>query len=133
VSSERDFFCEWPESVWSLHTGLIGILDRFPLTTPTASFFIPIKGTPPSLSWVVGSWLFAYSFNGLLSSLQPLFVRSKSFVDDSSIGWRYLCVSHLSSNLEHFGLQQASVKHLLPFKVKPPKWLGVTLELPIVW
>jgi hypothetical protein len=43
VSSERDFFSEWPESVWSLHTGLAGILDRSDrsaLTTPTASFFI---------------------------------------------------------------------------------------------
>jgi hypothetical protein len=38
VSSERDFFSEWPEPVWSLHTHLTGILNRSALTTPTISF-----------------------------------------------------------------------------------------------
>jgi hypothetical protein len=42
---------------------------------------------------------------------------------------RFVC-EHLSSSLEHFELRQASVKHLLLFKVKPPRQLGVTLELP---
>jgi hypothetical protein len=56
-------------------------------------------------------------------------MRYKSFVDDSSAGWRVLCVSHLSSSLEHFGLRQASVKHLLLLEVKPPKQLGIVLEL----
>jgi hypothetical protein len=72
-------------------------------------------------------------FYNLMSSPQPLFVRSKSFVEDSSVGWRDLCVSHLSSSLENFGLRQASIKHLLLLEVKHPRRLGVTLELPSVW
>jgi hypothetical protein len=40
---------------------------------------------------------------------------------------------HLSSSLEHFGLHQASVKHLLLLEVKPPRRLGVVLKLPSVW
>jgi hypothetical protein len=85
------------------------------------------------LSWFAGSWSFAYSFNSLLSSPQPLFVKSNSFVEDSSVGWRDLCVSHLSSSLKHFGLRQASVNHLLLVGVKPPSRLGVALELASVW
>jgi hypothetical protein len=42
-------------------------------------------------------------------------------------------VSHLSLSLEHFGLRQAFMKHLLLLEVKPPRWLGVALELPSVW
>jgi hypothetical protein len=42
-------------------------------------------------------------------------------------------VSLLSSSLEHFGLRQASVKHLLLLEVKPSRRLGVILELPSVW
>jgi hypothetical protein len=38
VSSERDFFSEWLEPVWSLHIGLTGILGRSALTAPTANF-----------------------------------------------------------------------------------------------
>jgi hypothetical protein len=30
-------------------------------------------------------------------------------------------------------LRQALVKHLLLLEVKPPRWLGVTLELLRVW
>jgi hypothetical protein len=96
-------------------------------------FQIPIKDTPPSFSWVAGSRPFAYSFNNLLSSLQPLFVRSKSFVEDSSVGWRDLCVIHLSSSLEHFGLHQAFMKHLLLLEVKPARRLDIALELPSMW
>jgi hypothetical protein len=44
----------------------------------------------------------------------------------------FVC-EHLSSSLEHFGLRQASVTHLLLLKVKPPRRLGVALELPSVW
>jgi hypothetical protein len=40
---------------------------------------------------------------------------------------------HLTSSLEHLGLHQASVKHLLLLEVKPPRRLGVTLELPSMW
>jgi hypothetical protein len=36
---------------------------------------------------------------------------------------------HLSSSLEYFGLRQASMKHLLLLEVKPPRRLGVALEL----
>jgi hypothetical protein len=36
-------------------------------------------------------------------------------------------------SLEHFGLRQALVKHLLLLEVKPPRRLGVTLELSSVW
>jgi hypothetical protein len=56
VSSERDFFSEWSEPVWSLYTSLTGILDWSALTVPTTSFFqIPIKGTTTPLLWVAGS------------------------------------------------------------------------------
>jgi hypothetical protein len=40
---------------------------------------------------------------------------------------------HLSSRLEHFGLRQASLKHLLLLEVKPPRPLDIALELPSVW
>jgi hypothetical protein len=40
---------------------------------------------------------------------------------------------HLSSSLVHFGLRHASMKHLLLLEVKPPRWLGVTLDLPSMW
>jgi hypothetical protein len=36
-------------------------------------------------------------------------------------------------SLEHFGLRKALVKHLLLLEVKPPRRLGVTLELSSVW
>jgi hypothetical protein len=39
----------------------------------------------------------------------------------------------LSSSLEHFGMHQAFVNHLLLLEVKPPKWLDIVLELPSVW
>jgi hypothetical protein len=42
-------------------------------------------------------------------------------------------VSQLNSSVEHFWLCEASVKHLLLLEVKPPKWLGIALELPSVW
>jgi hypothetical protein len=35
-------------------------------------------------------------------------------------------------SLEHFELRQALMKHLLLLEVKPPKRLGVSLELPSV-
>jgi hypothetical protein len=38
VSSERDFFSEWPEPVWSLHTSLTDMVDRSALIAPIASF-----------------------------------------------------------------------------------------------
>jgi hypothetical protein len=40
---------------------------------------------------------------------------------------------HLSSSLEHFRLYQALVKHLLLLEVKPPRWVGVALELPSMY
>jgi hypothetical protein len=39
VLFKRDFFSEWPEPVWSIHTSLTGMVDRSALTTPMASFF----------------------------------------------------------------------------------------------
>jgi hypothetical protein len=44
---------------------------------------------------------------------------------------RFVC-EHLSSSLEHIGLCQSSVKHLLLLEVNPPRLLGVALELPSV-
>jgi hypothetical protein len=40
---------------------------------------------------------------------------------------------HLSSSIEHFGLHQASVKHLLFLEVKSPRRLVIALEVPSVW
>jgi hypothetical protein len=40
---------------------------------------------------------------------------------------------HLSSRLEHFGLRQASMKHLLLLGLKPPRRLGIGLELLSMW
>jgi hypothetical protein len=40
---------------------------------------------------------------------------------------------HLSSSLEHFGMRQAFMKHLLLLEVKPPRWLDIALELLSVW
>jgi hypothetical protein len=38
-----------------------------------------------------------------------------------------------NSGLEHFGMSQALVKHLLLMEVKPPRQLGITLELSSMW
>jgi Sec-independent protein secretion pathway component TatC len=35
--------------------------------------------------------------------------------------------------LEHFGLHQALMKHLLLLEMKSARWLGVALELPSMW
>jgi hypothetical protein len=58
--SKRVCFSECPDPSWGHPIGLNGMVDRSALTTPTASFFqIPIQGTPPPLSWVVGFLPFA--------------------------------------------------------------------------
>jgi hypothetical protein len=54
LSSERVFISELPEPIWSHPTGLTGIVDRFALTAPTASFPNSYKRhSTPSL---IGCW-----------------------------------------------------------------------------
>jgi hypothetical protein len=42
-------------------------------------------------------------------------------------------LSKLILSLEHFELRQALVNYLLLLEVKPPRWLGIVLELPSMW
>jgi hypothetical protein len=129
LSSERVFINEWPKPIFSHSTGLTGLLWRLQWLVFLDSYK---RHSTPSL---VGYWFLTICITFLqpLELFQPLFVRSKYFVEDSSVGWRVLCVSHLSSSLDHFGLRQASLKHLLLLEVKPPRRLGITLELPSMW
>jgi hypothetical protein len=70
---------------------------------------------------------------------QPLELSPTSLCEIQVLGVRFLSwverfvLWALILNLEHFGLRQALMKHLLLLEVKPPRWLGVALELPSVW
>jgi hypothetical protein len=70
---------------------------------------------------------------------QPLELSPTSLWEIQVLGARFLSwverfvLWALILSLEHFGLHQALMKHLLLLEVKPPRRLGVTLKLPSVW
>jgi hypothetical protein len=70
---------------------------------------------------------------------QSLELSPTSLCEIQVLGARYLSwverfvLWALILRLEHFGLRQALMKHLLLLEVKPPRRLGVALELPSVW
>jgi hypothetical protein len=70
---------------------------------------------------------------------QPLLLSPSSLCEIQALGVRFLSwverfvLWALILSLEHFELRQALVKHLLLLEVKPPRWLGVALELQSIW
>jgi hypothetical protein len=64
-----------------------------------------------------------------VSSLQHLFVRFEWFVRNPSLGWEI----PLCEWFEHLNFMKQSSWHLLLLEVKPPKRLGITLELSRLW
>jgi hypothetical protein len=70
---------------------------------------------------------------------QSLELSPISFCEIQALGARFLSWVErfvlwvLILSLEHFELRQTLVKHLLLLEVKPPRRLGVALELPSVW
>jgi hypothetical protein len=61
------------------------------------------------------------------SSPQYLFVRFVWFVINPKLGWE------LCEWFEYLSFVKQSSWYLLLLKVKPPRWLGVALDLPRLW
>jgi hypothetical protein len=61
-----------------------------------------------------------------LYEIQILGTRFLSWVERFML-WALILI------LEHFGLRQTLMKHLLLLEVKPSRRLGIALELPSVW
>jgi hypothetical protein len=84
---------------------------------------------------LVGCWFLTV----FITFWQPLKLSPTSLCEIQVLGARFLgwvkrfVLWTLILSLEHFELRQALVKHLLLLEVKPPRWLGVALELPSMW
>jgi hypothetical protein len=127
---------ECPEPVGGHPTGLIGIIDQFGPTAQRLVFQKHYKkASTPSL---VGCWfLTIYIVFQQPIELSPTSLcEIQSLVQNPWVGLRDLsCVSKWASilSLEHFGLHQALMKHLLLLEVKLPRQLGIVLDLPSLW
>jgi hypothetical protein len=121
---------ECPEPTRGHPTGLTDMVDRSGLTAPMASFLETYKSDfIPSL---MGCWFLTIC----ITFLRALELSQTFICEIQVLGARFLSWDErfglwaLILSLEHFGLRQALMKQLLLLEVKPPRWLGVALELP---
>jgi hypothetical protein len=91
-----------------------------------ANFWVTsIKAFPHPPLEAAGSTIKNTHPKAFVSSPQHLFVRFEWFVINPSLSWEI----PLCEWFEHLSFAKQSLCHLLLLEMKPPRWLGIALEL----